>query len=115
MIQVNSFWYLINMATIPPYLIQIGADKVNKAKTLFGTLINQYAGANLIQQITAAGKTKLIADAVRDVMYYGTTGSLWEAYSAVEAIQVTPEMAPFITEDIKQDFKNKLIGIISSL
>jgi hypothetical protein len=56
---------------IPPHLAIIGASKVAKAREGFTTLINQVAGENLIAQITAAGKTKLIADAVKDVVYYG--------------------------------------------
>jgi len=100
---------------IPPHLVIIGAAKVAKAREGFTMLINQVAGENLIAQITAAGKTKLIADAVKDVVYYGNSGSLWEAYIAVEKIKLTPEMAPFLTEDRKQAFKNKLVEIISSL
>lgn len=103
------------MSQIPDYLIQIGAAKIAKAQTEFNKLVAQFAGANVIQQITAAGKTGLIGEAVRDVMYWGQTGSLWEAYKAVEKVQITPEMAPFLTEQTKQDFKNKLIQILASL
>lgn len=101
--------------SLPPYLIALGASKVAKAQQAFANLTLQYAGTNVIQQITAAGKTQLIGEAVRDAMYWGSTGSLWECYKAVENIKITPEMAPFLTESIKQDFKNKLIEIISSL
>lgn len=103
------------MATIPDYLIQIGAGKVTKAQSAFAALLLQYAGSNVIQRITDAGKTQLIGDAVRDVVYWGQTGSLWECFAAVERIQITPEMDPFLTEAIKQEFKNKLVEIISSL
>jgi len=100
---------------VPPYLIAIGASKIKKAQEGFQVLINEFGGENVIDQITAAGKTKLIVDAVRDVMYYSSTGSLWEAYKAVESIKITPEMAPFLTEERKQVFKNRLIQILSSL
>lgn len=103
------------MSNIPPYLIAIGASKVAAAQSAFNKLVLQYAGANVIQQITAAGKTQLIGEAVRDVIYWGSTGSLWEAYKAVEAIKITPEMAPFLTEALKQDFKNKLVEMIGNL
>lgn len=103
------------MPTPPAYLVQIGAAKIQKAQVAFNTLVLEFAGANVIQQITAAGKTGLIGEAVRDVMYWGQTGSLWEAYKAVEKIEITPEMAPFLTEQTRQDFKNKLIQILASL
>lgn len=100
---------------IPPYLRIYGASKIKKAQDGFNNLIAEFGGENVIAQITAAGKTKIIGDAVRDVMYYGSTGSLWECYKAVEEIKITPEMAPFLTEQRKQNFKNRLIGILSSL
>lgn len=103
------------MSLVPPQFIIIGAAKVQKARDGFNKLINDLAGENLIAQITAAGKTKLIADAVKDVIYYGSQGSLWEAYVATEKIEITPEMAPFLTEARRQEFKNKLIEIISTL
>jgi hypothetical protein len=103
------------MPLVPPQYIIIGAAKVQKAKDGFNKLINEMAGENLIAQITAAGKTKIISDAVKDVLVYGNSGSLWEAYIAVEKIAITPEMAPYLTEVRKQEFKNKIIELISSL
>lgn len=100
---------------IPKYLVIYGAGKIKKAQDGFNSLIAEFGGENVIAQITTAGKTKLIGDAVRDVMYYGSTGSLWEAYKAVEDIVITEEMAPFLTEQRKQDFKNRLIQILSGL
>lgn len=100
---------------IPPYLTAIGAAKIKQAQAAFEALIAEFGGENVIGQITAAGKTKLIADTMKDVMYYGSTGSLWECYKAVESIKITPEMAPYLTETRKQLFKNRLIEILSSL
>lgn len=100
---------------IPPHLVIIGAARVAKAKAGFEKLINEFAGENLIAQITATGKTKLIADAVSEVLFYGNSGSLWEAYAAVERVKITPEMAPYLTGAKKNEFKNRLIQIISDL
>lgn len=100
---------------IPPYLTAIGSAKVKQAQALFADIIASFAGENVIASITAAGKTKLISDAVRDVLYYGGQGSLFEAYIATEKIQITPEMAPYLTEARKQEFKNKIIEAISKL
>lgn len=102
-------------SNVPPYLIAFGASKISQAQSGFSSLIAEFGGANVIAQITSSGKTKLIADAVRDVVYYGNSGSLWQAYVACEQIVITPEMAPFITEERKQNFKNRLIQILSSL
>jgi hypothetical protein len=103
------------MSDIPAAYIAYGAAKVENAKIGFNKLIAEFAGENVVRQITAAGKTELIGTAVKDVLFWGTSGSLWEAYKAVEHIKITPEMAPFLTEEKKQLFKNKLIEILSSL
>lgn len=103
------------MPLVPQQYIIIGAAKVAQAKAGFDKLINEFGGENVIAQITAAGKTKLIADAMKDVMFYGSTGSLWEVYVAAERVQITPEMAPFLTEQRRQEFKNRIVQLISSL
>lgn len=100
---------------IPDYLIQIGAAKIQKAQQSFNALLLDFAGANVIQRITDAGKTELIGHAVRDVLFWGQSGSLWEAYKATERVIITPEMSPFLTEETKQQFKNRIIEILSSL
>lgn len=103
------------MADIPQVYIDMGAAKVKKARDGFAALVDQFGGENIIRQITAAQKTELIGNAVKDVLYWGSTGSLWEAFKAVERMQITPEMAPFLTEEKRQIFKNKLIELISTL
>lgn len=103
------------MPLVPIQYIPFGAAKVQQAKDLFQAIINSFAGENVIAQITSSGKTKLISDTVRDVLYYGSQGSLWEAYVATEHIKITTEMAPFLTEDRKQEFKNKLLEAIGKL
>jgi hypothetical protein len=103
------------MTDIPQIYLDQASTKIAKAQAAFALLVNTLAGANVIMQITKAGKTKLIADAVKDIVYYGNQGSLYECFSAVERVKITPEMAPFLTEETKQHFKNKLVEIISSL
>jgi hypothetical protein len=78
-------------------------------------LIRTIAAENIAMGITQQNKTKYIADILMPVMLYGQTGSLWEAYHALDAIKITPDMAPFITEDRRAWMKNQLIQIISSL
>jgi hypothetical protein len=73
------------------------------------------AAENVAMGITQQGKTKYIADIMMPVMMYGQTGSLWEAYNALNKIKVTPDMAPYITEARIEWMKNQLIQIIASL
>jgi late competence protein required for DNA uptake (superfamily II DNA/RNA helicase) len=103
------------MSLVPPQYIPIGSAKVEQAQNLFKQIVNDFAGENLLAQITAAGKTKLIQDAVQEVLNYGNAGSLWEAYCAVERVKITPQMAPFLTGARKAEFKNKLVEALSKL
>lgn len=103
------------MPLVPPQYIPVGIAVVKKAQGLFTDILNEFAGENVVAQITKAGKTKIISDAVRDVLYYGNQGSLWEAYVATERVVITPEMHPFLTEARKQEFKNKLVEALSKL
>lgn len=91
--------------------VNIATNALNQWKSL----VIAVAAENIAMGITASGKTKLIADTLAPVALYGNTGSLWEAYSALSSIKITPEMAPYITEARVQWMKNELITILSSL
>lgn len=88
---------------------------VTKAIDAWKTLVITIAAENIAMGISQQKKTKLIADTMTPVMIYGQTGSLWQAYDALNAIVITPEMAPFITEARREWMRNQLIQIISSL
>lgn len=88
---------------------------VSTAINAWHALVITVAAENVALGITQQGKTKYIADIMMQVMNYGNTGSLWEAYNALSQIKVTPDMAPFITEARIEWMKNQLIQIISSL
>lgn len=79
------------------------------------TLVIQVAAENIALGITTSGKTKLIADALFPVMTYGSCGSLWEAYNALNQVNITPDMAPYITHARIEWMKNQLIQAISTL
>jgi hypothetical protein len=87
----------------------------NNALTQWKNLIIVIAAENIAMGITASGKTKLIADTLAPIMFYGNAGSLWEAYNALNEIKITPEMAPYITQTRIEWMRNQLIQIISSL
>lgn len=100
---------------LPDYAITAALPTVQAAQAKFQLLVQQYIAANIVRGITTSGKVALIGNAVGQVAFWGAQGSLWQCYKAVGAIVITPEMAPFLTEDIREEFKNKLIAIISSL
>lgn len=88
---------------------------VNNAMNAWKNLVVTIAAENIAMGITQQNKTKLVADTLKDVMLYGQTGSLWQAYQALSDIKITPEMAPYITEARREWMKNQIIQIISSL
>lgn len=109
------------MPTYPSYLglsqptMQYLASKAVKAQAEWQILEIAFIAENIAMGITQLGKTKLIADTFEKVMIYGQAGSLWEALNAIDAIVITPEMAPFVTQDRVNWFKNQLQQAIASL
>jgi len=85
------------------------------AQVAFNNLVIAFGAENVILGITASGKTGLIAQALQQVMYYGTTGSLWEALNALNQVIVTEEMAPFLTVSRINWMKNQLSQAIAEL
>lgn len=100
---------------IPDYQYQKAQASVIKAIDSWRNLVITIAAENVAMGITQQQKTKLVADTFLPVMMYGQSGSLWEAYHALDAIKITPQMAPFITEERRNWVKNQIIQIISTL
>ena len=99
-------WY---QASLPPPDIEAQyVAMIKNAKAFADSLINSTAANNIRFGITQAGKTKLIGDAVKETVYYLSSGSLYEAVAEIDKIVVTPEMAPFITTANLLEFKNKI-------
>lgn len=88
---------------------------VNNAINAWKNLVLTFAAENVAMGITASGKTKLIADTLAQVAVYGSSGSLYEAYFALEQIKVTVDMAPFLTDARLTWMKNELMQILSTL
>jgi hypothetical protein len=99
-------WYASTLPPPDPSAVYLGI--VKKTREFGESLMDSSAADNIRFGITQAGKTKLIGDAVRDVVYYLRSGSLYEAMTAIDAIVITPEMAPFITAENLVLFKNKI-------
>lgn len=89
--------------------------KVKKAINSANNIINKFCAENILLGITQYGKTKIIADALKDVFYYAQTGSLYECLTAMDAITITEEMAPFLTNERRIELKNKIVNVISNL
>lgn len=89
--------------------------KVKKAIKSVNDLINRFCSENIVLGITQQGKTKLIADTFKDVFYYAQTGSLYECLSALNAIVITQEMAPFITEERINNIKTQINDVLNNL
>jgi hypothetical protein len=100
---------------IPQQSYDLCASIVIAAQTAWTQMVTQFAAENIAMGITQAGKTGLIGDALQQVNGYGAVGSLWEAYSALSRVQITPAMAPFITADRIEWMKNQIIEAIGSL
>lgn len=100
---------------IPDHQFNICLNIATNAMNAWRTLVLTVAAENIAMGITSSGKTKLIADTLSQVAIYGSTGSLWEAYYALNAIKVTPEMAPYITQARIDWMRNQLVQILSGI
>lgn len=103
------------MNNIPKPYISAGSAIAMKAKAGFDDMMQEFVGGNIATQITKAGKTELIGNAFKEVYYWGEAASLYQVLSELEKIQITPEMAPFFTENTKQEMKNRIVQILSTL
>jgi len=100
----------------PPVDPQIQVQlKIQKAILGFNTIMVQYAAQNVLMGITQAGKTQLIADTLTNVLGYGQTGSLYCAITALQNIQLTPEMAPFLTSQVISNLVSQAQSLLASL
>jgi hypothetical protein len=88
---------------------------VETALQYWNVMMVTFAAENVAMGITQAGKTQLISDALEQVALYGSQGSLWLAYNALSQIQITPEMAPFLTAERVEWMQNQMITIIAML
>jgi hypothetical protein len=107
---------------IPTYFSSINQPTYNgclavvkAAQAEWVGMVQQFAAENIAMGITQAGKTLLIGNALQVVNTYGASGSLWEAYNALSQVVITPEMAPFLTQERIDWMKNQMVQVISTL
>lgn len=103
------------MNNIPQPYIQAGSAAAVKATAGFNAMMAEYVGGNIATQITKAGKTELIGQTFKEVSYWGGVASLYQVFTALEKIVITPDMAPFFTESTRQEMKNRVVQILSTL
>lgn len=79
-------------------------------------LVFEFAAENIEMGITQAGKTKLVADFLRNINYYMRSYSLYEAVVEINteiSNGLDPNLAPFITESRLNDFSNKIVEFLT--
>lgn len=106
---------LASYAQPPPSAQQITQQKIQNAINGFNNIMLQYVASNVLGGITQMGKTELIADALADVQRYGQSGSLYAAITALQAVEITPDMAPFLTPDVVASLVNQTLAVLASL
>lgn len=70
-----------------------------------------FLASNIENGITAAGKTKAVADYLRNLNYYLNNYSLYAAIEEIDALiaaTVPAELSPFVTEQILTDTKTSI-------
>ena len=95
--------------------IAVNAAGISPPATGFQFLAFCFVAENIAMGITNTDKGPIIAQALQGVMVYGQYGALWEASDCLSQMIVTPEMAPFLTQDRVNWLKNQIQQIIAGL
>lgn len=88
----------------------------NDVSAFCNEIIFDFTAQNIAMGITQAGKTKVVADALRDLNYYIRCYSLYEAMAEIDrmiAAGIDPNLSPFVTETRMNDFKNVILGFLT--
>lgn len=99
----------------PPPPIVVTEDKIQRAIDGFNKIMLEYIAQNVLSGITQAGKTQLIADTLATVQRYGQSGSLYAAIAALKAIQLTPDMDPFLNATVVNTLITQAQDVLNSL
>lgn len=88
---------------------------IQKAILGFNNIMIQYVASNVLLGITQQGKTQLIADTLADAQRYGQSGSLYAAIKALQEIELTPEMDPFLNQKVIDSLIKQAQDVLASL
>lgn len=106
-IEVND----VDTSPFAPY-----KEIIRNAVAFFDEIMTEFAGENITLGITVAGKTKDVADYLKDVLRYGQTGSLYEVMNECDALiaaGIPGDLSPFVTADRLNYFKAKIVAYLS--
>jgi hypothetical protein len=117
---IEPGYILFGLNFSPPPATQLPPQQqyeimVQNAILGFNQIMVQYVAQNIMLGITQAGKTELIADALQTVQRYGQSGSLYAAITALEAVQLTPEMEPYLDATIVANLIAQTQAVIANL
>lgn len=79
-------------------------------------MIFEFAAENIALGITQAGKTKAVADELRDLNYYMRAYSLYEVVVEIDrliAAGIDPTLSPFMTDARMTEFQNKILEFLA--
>lgn len=88
--------YLINTLIVP-------------SREFGNYIINMFLADMAILGIVPSGKTSLIREATKEVVNRLQFGSFFEAIYEFDAIDLTPEMEPFLNSEMIRKYKNLLL------
>lgn len=107
-------WLLEGSSIVPPTAISSDPVEYIKyfilrpAKKFAADLEEQFVAENIAMGITQAGKTDAVAAALVNVTTAIRSLSLYSALTAIAAVNITPELSPFLTAPRLQAFANKI-------
>jgi hypothetical protein len=110
-----TFFGLPQPAMAQCYALAVAAAGVVPSYQGFQHLQFCFIAENIAMGITNTNKGPSIAIALQGVLLFGSAGALWEAIDALNTVQVTPSMAPYLTVARINWMKNQVNQIISEL
>jgi hypothetical protein len=101
--------------TLTQELYNEALAEVQAAQLAWTTLITEFAAENIAMGIIQEQKIVLIGTTLEQVNLYGSQGALAQAYTQLNEVVPTPEMAPYLTNDRIKWMCNKIIQVLGTL
>lgn len=79
------------------------------------SLTEQFTVENIAMGVTQAGKTSAVGALMKELSWWLSTGSLYEAYAGIQAMisaGVDPSLSPFVTVPRLEAYKAKILAYI---
>lgn len=93
------------------YAESIVSNAIERGKEL----LIEFASENVLMGITAAGKTKAVADYLQNIDRYARTGSLYECVNEIDTLiagEIPVDLSPFVTETRLLNFKQLVLDYL---